>query len=71
MSGVSVVNDEGGRRDDTKEYAEILSSFKPVRVKGNDQKNLFRIVVMILHLPNIDFAPAHEIRFKVGKVVNL
>ena len=37
----------------------MLSSFETVEAKVNGQQNLFTIVVVILHLSNIDFAPAH------------
>ena len=65
MSGVTVVNNEGGRRDDRKDFAETLSSLETVGVKGNGQQNLFTIVAVILHLSNI------QVRVKVGKVANL
>ena len=44
MSGVTVVNNEGGRTNDTKDLANTLSSLETVRAKGNwQQQNLFVI----------------------------
>ena len=54
MFGVATVNNEGSRSDDRKDYAETLSSFETVGVKGFGQQNLSTIVEVILHFSKFE-----------------
>ena len=58
-SGVFEINNEGGRTDDVKEFQETLASMTTVGITAPQQKQFFQIVACILHLSNLDFAPAN------------
>jgi len=59
VSGVTEINNEGGRTDDRKEFEETLASMATVGIKPAEQKLFFQVVASVLHLSNVEFAPAN------------
>eukprot|EP00516_Mucochytrium_quahogii_P009298 CAMPEP_0203781598 /NCGR_PEP_ID=MMETSP0099_2-20121227/10374_1 /ASSEMBLY_ACC=CAM_ASM_000209 /TAXON_ID=96639 /ORGANISM=" , Strain NY0313808BC1" /LENGTH=1398 /DNA_ID=CAMNT_0050682701 /DNA_START=78 /DNA_END=4274 /DNA_ORIENTATION=+ len=60
MSGVTEVNNEGGRADDDgKNFEETMHSMETVGISGSEQRYFFQVVAICLHLSNIDFVAAN------------
>ncbi|GBG23811.1 Myosin-1 [Hondaea fermentalgiana] len=55
MSGVTDIDNEGGRVDDTTEFKETVHSLQTIGAFPEDQFDLFTVVAICLHLSNVSF----------------
>ncbi len=58
ISGVTEINNEGGRTDDLKEFQETIHSMNTIGISPEEQMEFWRALAFVLHLSNVDFAPA-------------
>mmetsp|Transcript_9593 Transcript_9593/g.12531 ORF Transcript_9593/g.12531 Transcript_9593/m.12531 type:complete len:1337 (+) Transcript_9593:190-4200(+) len=59
QTGETIVDNEGGMKDDRKEWEETINSLETVDIFQADQEDLFRIVAAVLHLSNINFVQSN------------
>jgi len=54
-TGVTEIDNEGGRIDDAKEFKETVSSLQTIGIFPDEQFDLFLVVAIVLHMSNVDF----------------
>jgi len=57
-SGVSEINNEGGKVNDSKEFEETIQSMQTIGIFPEDQADFFLVVAICLHMSNISFYAA-------------
>lgn len=59
VSGVSEIDNDGGRVDDAKEFQETVHSMQTIGLFPEDQFDFFLIVAVCMHISNVDFYAAN------------
>ena len=58
-SGVTEINNDGGKMDDLKEFQDTLHSMATLGISPAHQTEFFRIIATVLHMSNVEFVGAN------------
>jgi myosin-1 len=57
QSGVYSIANEGGTKDDAKEFTEVLAAFDTIGIDGREREAIYEVLAAVLHLGNVQIAP--------------
>ena len=55
QSGVFTISNEGGTKDDGKEFLEVLAAFDTIGIDARERGQIYEVLASVLHLGNIAF----------------